>query len=418
MNASDRLPRLRRDLDIFPSPMEERPGLLLRDPYQYTSAMAVIPPALVPCLALFDGEHRRADLSEALYRLTERLDLAPVVDHLISTLGEAGFLEDDHFLTMREVRHAEFAGSPIRTAVHVGEELPDEIRGWLGGGEAAPADQVPGAAIAGAGRPGRAAPSAPVRAIAAPHASPEAAWETYRAAYRALPADGAEQTFVILGTSHYGPPERFGVTAKRFVTPFGQATTDSDRLQRLIADAGDGLLVEDYHHAIEHSIEFQVVFLQHLYGPGVRILPILCGPFARSLTEGGAPEADDRVAQVIDALGNMAARDGDRLAWVLGIDMAHIGQRYGDPFEAQAGDEKMVAIEARDRARLERVLAGDVGGFWDLVQPEQDPLKWCGSSPLYTFLKARPELRGELLRYDQWNIDGASVVSFAGLSFR
>jgi hypothetical protein len=29
-----------------------------------------------------------------------------------------------------------------------------------------------------------------------------------------------------------------------------------------------------------------------------------------------------------------------------------------------------------------------------------------------------PEARGRLLRYDQWNIDAESVVSFAALAFR
>jgi hypothetical protein len=43
---------------------------------------------------------------------------------------------------------------------------------------------------------------------------------------------------------------------------------------------------------------------------------------------------------------------------------------------------------------------------------------WCGSSPLYTFLKVRPGARGSVERYEQWNIDAESVVSFAGMSFR
>ena len=46
-----------------------------------------------------------------------------------------------------------------------------------------------------------------------------------------------------------------------------------------------------------------------------------------------------------------------------------------------------------------------------------DDLKWCGSAPFYTFLKSIPNLRGELLQYEQWNIDEQSVVSFAGMSF-
>ena len=35
--------------------------------------------------------------------------------------------------------------------------------------------------------------------------------------------------------------------------------------------------MEDYCHAVEHSIEFLVVFLQHLFGSDIRILPVLCG---------------------------------------------------------------------------------------------------------------------------------------------
>ena len=74
-------------------------------------------------------------------------------------------------------------------------------------------------------------------------------------------------------------------------------------------------------------------------------------------------------------------------------------------------------VARRDRARIDRINAGDAAGFWDLVQERQDELKWCGSSPVYTFLKAVPQARGELNRYEQWNIDEQSVVSFAGMSF-
>jgi hypothetical protein len=46
-----------------------------------------------------------------------------------------------------------------------------------------------------------------------------------------------------------------------------------------------------------------------------------------------------------------------------------------------------------------------------------DDLKWCGASPFYTLLRAAGPLRGELLRYEQWNIDPESVVTFAGMAF-
>jgi hypothetical protein len=36
---------------------------------------------------------------------------------------------------------------------------------------------------------------------------------------------------------------------------------------------------------------------------------------------------------------------------------------------------------------------------------------------MYTFLRAVPEARGSIEKYEQWNIDEKSVVSFAGMSF-
>jgi AmmeMemoRadiSam system protein B len=185
----------------------------------------------------------------------------------------------------------------------------------------------------------------------------------------------------------------------------------------LEATAPGAVKMEDYCHSVEHSIEFQVVFLQHLYGPDIRILPVLCGPYARSLYEGGWPEDDPNVERFLGALGEIAAREGNRLFWVLGIDMAHMGRRYGDRAAAYAGRGDMLEVEERDKARIERLNAGDARGFWSLVQRNQDDLKWCGSSPAYTFLRAVPEARGSLERYEQWNIDGGSVVSFAGISF-
>ena len=78
----------------------------------------------------------------------------------------------------------------------------------------------------------------------------------------------------------------------------------------------------------------------------------------------------------------------------------------------------MSEVSARDERRIERINALDAGGFWDLVRENHDDLKWCGSSPFYTFLKTAPKARGELLNYEQWNIDEKSVVSFAGMGFR
>jgi hypothetical protein len=123
------------------------------------------------------------------------------------------------------------------------------------------------------------------------------------------------------------------------------------------------------------------------------------------------------VARFLGVLQEIAAREGRRLLWVLGVDMAHMGRRYGDPFAARADEGLMLEVAEKDRARFERIRQGDAAGFWALVQDGGDELRWCGASPLYTFLKAAAPVRAELGRYEQWNIDEASVVSFAALSF-
>jgi AmmeMemoRadiSam system protein B len=397
------LPALRRNLDLMPSPVPDRPGLLLRDPYRYAEAVLVVPSPLVPCLAFFDGRCEEGDLRVALARLTGDVRVGEVIDHLRATLSSSGFLEDDTYLRFRDERHKAFADAPRRDPAHAGTAYPwepDALRATL--------DRY----LREGGLPAR--PTEGLLGVAAPHVSPEGGWRSYAAAYGALGREAADRTFVVLGTSHYGEPERFGLTRKPFLTPYGVTSVDLPLTERLVESGGEAVRIEDYCHSFEHSIEFQVVFLQHLFGPAVRILPVLCG----ALPPRARPEDEPAVARFVDALGELAAGEGDRLAWVLGVDMAHVGRRYGDDSAARAGEGAMTEVEARDRERCARLAGGDAAGFWDLVRENGDDLRWCGAAPLYVFLRAAAPAGGELLRYEQWNIDEQSVVSFAGMAFR
>ncbi len=400
------LARLRGDLDIMPSPVEDRPGLLLRDSLHYSDAVLIVPPELIQCLTCFDGEKTERDLHEMLYRMSGDLRAGEMGDQLAEALARSGFLEDETFEQLRDARHREFAEAPVRMPIHAGsaypadpEELTEVMRYWM-----------PETESDGSGEK--------LIGIAAPHVSPEGGYTSYRAAYSHLGPQLRDRTFVILGTSHYGAPDKFGLTRKSYVTPFGEARTDTALVDELAAAAGDAIGMEDYCHSVEHSIEFQVLFLQSVFGPDISVLPILCGSYFPSLYGGGMPEDNESVRRFLGSLGEIAAREEDRLCWVLGVDMAHMGVRYGDEFEAIANADEMVAVEERDQRRMERIAAGDAPGFWELVRENRDDLKWCGSSPFYTFLKVRPNARGVVNQYEQWNIDQHSVVTFAGMSFR
>jgi hypothetical protein len=388
----------------MPSPDPERPGLLIRDPYHFSDSMLLIPPPLVPCLACFDGEQTELDLRQSLVHATGDIQVGDLEKQLVDALSGAGFLEDEQFQEIRNAKVTEFQRAPVREPAHAGSAYPDDrdqardqLTEYMQDQPVYSEDSL--------------------LAIAAPHVSPFGGWQSYRDAYAALTPAYREKTFVILGTSHYGEPDRFGLTRKPFLTPFGEAHTDVALVDELERSSPGGVRMEDYCHAVEHSIEFQVLFLQYLFGPDIRILPILCGSFARSIYQGGKPEENEHVKRFFGALGEIGAREKSRLCWVLGIDMAHMGRRYGDEFTALADRNEMLEVSERDQARIDRVAKADARGFWDLVQQNRDDLKWCGSSPVYTFLNAVPGSRGKLRRYQQWNIDEQSVVSFAAMTF-
>lgn len=402
------LPSLRRGVDIFPSPVPEKPGLLLRDPFRYADQILIIPPLLAAALSFLDGESTMLDAQAYLSRLVGQLVPSEVIEPLVEALRQNGFLETEDFERLRRERHAEFAAAPLRLPAHAGSGYPDQaaelrvqLNEYLEDSLRPAADSI--------------------TALAAPHVSPWGGWQAYAAAYGRLSGAVGQslknKTIVLLGTSHYGEPERFGLTRKPFLTPLGTLQPDLRLLDRLAARAGSSIVMEDYCHSIEHSLEFQCIFLQQMLGSDFKILPILCGPFAKALFEGEPPENDDRVLRFFDALGELAESHKSELFWVLGVDLAHVGRRYGDELIAVADQDEMLAVKEEDLARLQHVCAGQSAEFFDLVKPEQDRLKWCGFAPLYTFLSAVPEARGQLLRYDQWNIDEESVVSFAALEF-
>lgn len=402
--SNDWLPPLRRDLDFLPSSDPAQPGLILRDPMAYARAVLRVPALLVPALGSLDGRHGTLDCQAAITRHTGAIVSAEAIAAMIATLRETGFLATPEFATLRDRRQAEFAAAPLRTAAFAGSAYPadaGELRRTLAQYLAAAPQPAPAAARAGA-----------LAGLAAPHVSPFGGAAGYAAAYRCLPADLHRATLAILGTSHHGAPNRFGLTRKPFVTPLGVLAPDIPAVEFLLARAPAVCLPEDYCHAIEHTIEFQCIFAQCAAAhPPARILPVLCGPILDP-----AP-----LAAFFAALAALAAQRGRHWFWLLGVDLAHSGARYGSSRAVQAGDPLAREIERRDRERLAAVLAGDAGQFWRLAGTDitgaAGGLNWCGVSALYTFLRAVPRARGELLHYGQWNIDDRSLVSYAAMAW-
>src|SRR5574341_209395 len=131
---AEKLPRLRTNLDFMPSPMPDRPGLLIRDSYRYSDATIIVPPLLVECLRFFDGEGTELDLRQKLVALTGDLRVSDLEKHLVESLSKAGFLEDEVYGRLRREKHDEFARAEKRAPSHAGSgypDVPEELRATL-----------------------------------------------------------------------------------------------------------------------------------------------------------------------------------------------------------------------------------------------------------------------------------------------
>src|SRR5690242_127260 len=109
----------------MPSPVEDRPGLLIRDSLRYSDTVMIIPPQLVECLGCFDGLQTELDLRAMLVRITGDLDVGELEKQLIDALARSGFLEDENLAAMKEKSKRSFAEARVREASHAGSAYPE-----------------------------------------------------------------------------------------------------------------------------------------------------------------------------------------------------------------------------------------------------------------------------------------------------
>ncbi len=121
-------------------------------------------------------------------------------------------------------------------------------------------------------------------------------------------------TFVLLGVAHsyFGRTPAVYATGA-WATPLGEIAVDQD-LAGAILEAGTAEADPDAH-AYEHSIEVQLPFIQHLFGP-VRIVPV-------------AVPANDSAVRLGESLGALIKASPKTIVCVGTTDLTHYGPGYG-----------------------------------------------------------------------------------------
>jgi MEMO1 family protein len=203
---------------------------------------------------------------------------------------------------------------------------------------------------------------------------------------------------IILCPNHTGKGRPLAVMASTaWQTPLGEIAADTDIAARLL-QRFPALVEDSAAHRSEHAIEVQLPFLQASQ-PELRIVPIALG--TRDLESlVGLGEA---LADVIAAL---EENSKEKILIIASSDMNH--------YESDA------ITRLKDQKAIDRVLALDARGLWQVVTDEQ--ISMCGVGPAAVMLTAAKLLgatHASLIKYatsGEVSGDYQSVVGYAGIT--
>ncbi|MGE0680859.1 MAG: AmmeMemoRadiSam system protein B [Candidatus Binatia bacterium] len=387
--------------------------ILISDPLHFAKGPLAMPAVTYFIISHFDGQHSLVDIQEAFARRFGQVLERDKIEDLVEQLDQNHYLDSEHF--RREVLDV-FYQSPVREMAHANtcyssepEEFSKQAMALFhsNGGPGVPTDG------------NRHPPS--VRGIIAPHIDLRFGGSCYAWAYKELAERCDADLFILLGTSHYSmnPSHLFIGTEKDYKTPLGLAKTDRAFVRALQQHYREGdLFAEEILHRVEHSLEFQALFLQYLLG-GKRdfaIVPILVSSFHHSVLSQTLPIEDERVRSFVKALKETVVQSGKKVCFVAGVDFAHVGQQFGD--HGPMKQETIAWVAEEDQRLVQSLEKVDHADFFAEIAKNGDKRRVCGFAPMYTFLNVIEASRGRLLKYGcATDMYPESLVSFASLAF-
>ncbi len=403
-----------RPLEMQVARANGREVLVLSDPLGVSPQPVAISLEALPMLQLFDGSTPLNDLCAMMVRETGDLRSSTILRQFVAQLDGLLLLESERFRkTLDELRRG-YHALEFRQAAHAGLSYPDAAEPLAKELDRhfAKAERWREEAGEAAARDG-----AVPRALVAPHIDVRRGGPTFARAYLELGASPeGPLRFVILGTGHQLVEAYYALTRKHFETPFGPARCDTEFVDALAARLGDAAYEHELIHRDEHSIEFQALYLKRRLGDRpFTIVPILFGGFHALVEAGRTPRDEPAIERFIAALREVSAQARGATCFVAGVDLSHVGARFGDG--GTLDDARLKEVEAFDRQALEAARRGDADGWFQAIAETGDATRVCGFGPLYALLRALEPGEGRLLRYEQSLEASGSMVSFAALAW-
>jgi len=396
-------PKIREDLDLFPVQSAGKTVIMIRDRLGLIEEGRGISPELYRLMTMLDGTRSLRDLQLDLIRQQGgRLISIEEVEALLAKLDSSYLLDSPKYREAMKEIIANFSSQKIRYCSHAGLSYPkqeEELRKRL--------------ETILASREAQSFPNGKITAVVAPHIDLEAGKRVYSSAYQAMKGITPERV-IILGVGHSMAKEMFSLTKKSFETPLGRAETDQ-KIVRELMKAGDNIVSrDDFAHRDEHSIEFQLIFLQHiLRDVSFTIIPILCGSLIRCLPDYSREKYQSIAGDFLRILADAARDEGTIL--LAGVDFSHVGPKFGHDMPASLIIDQS---ESHDRQLLHFLCAGNADGFWSESRRIEDRYNVCGFAALACLLETLPPSHGYLLSHEIFREDATrSAVSFAAAIF-
>jgi AmmeMemoRadiSam system protein B len=184
-------------------------------------------------------------------------------------------------------------------------------------------------------------------------------------------------------------------------------------IRKLRETGKDVLAPDDFAHRSEHSIELQIIFLQHLLGSeSFGIIPILCGSIQGSIPNYERNTYRQKTVRFLQQLKSFITADTLVLA---GVDFSHIGPKFGHDIPAAYMEKQAMT---HDQNLLKYLSLMDADNFWQESISVRDRFNVCGFPALACMLEILSPARGDVLNYRLWHEKPTqSAVSFAAVVF-
>jgi len=426
-------PKLRK-VRGFPAQGQGRDGktvqlLGLADARQISEKAVFLSPATQMILPLMDGKHSLDDIVAQVGSGLTR----PLLENIIAQLDDAALIEGpafdallskikadfDEIDTLPPAASAQFTDSVIEQTL--GKDADAEQRTLQGPKKVAEVfDLWMSKALENAEKPSL---DALPKAIVVPHLDYMRGWINYASAYGKLRVCDRPDRVVILGTNHFGVSTGVCGCDKGYETPMGVCRADTQMIDLMRAKVGDTLFENRYDHEHEHSIELQVMWIQHVFGKDdAGNYPAVFGALVHDPTHNNGESYDGKgvaLEPFVAALKSAIRELPGRTLVISSADLSHTGPAFGDK-QPLAG-ESPEATEARnkvlqhDHEMVQLILQNKPAELVASMAWQQNPTRWCSIGNIVATLLTVEPSEIDLLNFsaalDQQGMTMVSSVS-------